>query len=541
MSTVHAALASTWTSLCHDSTDDYRRDSSSRRYTRCGKYSCCLNDGNNKCTHPAPSEASACGDDMEFPVYDDSGSNGGGTGSSKGPTIPKRLHFIWTKLVSKHIMKKQKEIPLPIAQARNVQEWYRLHGEENGWEIRFWTYRRIREILPPELGEFLDEIPVGAWISDVLRYYILYRYGGVYVDTDVYPIRRLDGLLNRINHAPPGAPGDGYEEGGYRDGPAGYRGFAVCSGPFAPLSYYGLWWKRSNCSNVGTTVIGASPGDPTMGYLATSAIERTKIALRYIRRIQTLNPKEVYVSARHFALYITGPSFITYSLKFLRYPYNILSSHSFFPYMNIPHSMLRKRPNVFGKHRFVNTWNSSKHNKQQNNSKQILKQNEINLQTALVKRFSRMNNNKVGNVSAEILNERHRLRFQRVAQTIELGDQYVSKFIQLQHATTATTSKVNSSKTDGSSGVATRGVKSTLRAKRLRNKSHDLSILVLDLKKEALEDLEALRTLDHQRGAGGDVSNSHELDFHRQQRVRSEAVVMAADNLLNKLRMVIVD
>jgi len=80
--------------------------------------------------------------------------------------------------------------------------WFAAHGESGaslnpGWEVRLWTEETIPEDLRrPEVRERLR---VPAERSDILRLEILWRHGGVYVDTDFECIRPLEPLVGGLD------------------------------------------------------------------------------------------------------------------------------------------------------------------------------------------------------------------------------------------------------------------------------------------------------------------------------------------------------
>jgi inositol phosphorylceramide mannosyltransferase catalytic subunit len=82
--------------------------------------------------------------------------------------IPRVLHQIW---VGPH--------QLPEEFAAYADTWRRHHP---GWEYRLWTEAEI----PPDLRrpEARERLRMPAERSDILRVEILWREGGVYVDTD---------------------------------------------------------------------------------------------------------------------------------------------------------------------------------------------------------------------------------------------------------------------------------------------------------------------------------------------------------------------
>lgn len=73
---------------------------------------------------------------------------------------------------------------------RYWQEFGRLHPR---WDLRTWS-----DPLRPEdweLGALFARCRTAAGVADLLRLEILWRHGGVYVDTDCEPVRALDPLL----------------------------------------------------------------------------------------------------------------------------------------------------------------------------------------------------------------------------------------------------------------------------------------------------------------------------------------------------------
>ncbi len=99
-------------------------------------------------------------------------------------SIPKILHQIWLG---------KGEMPL------NQRRWRRRFAEMNPhWEMRLWTDVG-GDNLPPILNRNawdactnIGGTPGCVMRSDILRLELLARFGGVYLDTDVKPIRPLD-------------------------------------------------------------------------------------------------------------------------------------------------------------------------------------------------------------------------------------------------------------------------------------------------------------------------------------------------------------
>jgi hypothetical protein len=93
--------------------------------------------------------------------------------------IPRIVHHIWIG-----------PDPLPNDQRPWLKSWKRHHRD---WEHRLWT----EEDLPddPIRPEILERLRAPVERADILRLEILFRHGGVYVDTDLECLRPLDDLL----------------------------------------------------------------------------------------------------------------------------------------------------------------------------------------------------------------------------------------------------------------------------------------------------------------------------------------------------------
>lgn len=92
--------------------------------------------------------------------------------------IPKVIHRIWLG-----------DAEMPETYVRFGETWRSHHPD---WEMRLWTTDRLPALTCP--GGFERCRNFGE-ASDVLRYEILSRYGGVYVDTDVECLRSLEPLI----------------------------------------------------------------------------------------------------------------------------------------------------------------------------------------------------------------------------------------------------------------------------------------------------------------------------------------------------------
>jgi FkbM family methyltransferase len=74
------------------------------------------------------------------------------------------------------------------------EKWWKRFGELHpGWEFTTW-----QDPIDPaewELGRLFESCSSGAQLADLLRIEILWRHGGVYVDSDVEPLASMDPLM----------------------------------------------------------------------------------------------------------------------------------------------------------------------------------------------------------------------------------------------------------------------------------------------------------------------------------------------------------
>jgi inositol phosphorylceramide mannosyltransferase catalytic subunit len=106
-----------------------------------------------------------------------------GAASAPRPSgqIPRVVHRIWLG-----------GRPLP-AEFRRYEETWRAHHPR--WDHRLWGDHDLHRLVP---AEALSRCRHDSERSDLLRYEILRRFGGVYVDTDVECLKPLDALLEGV-------------------------------------------------------------------------------------------------------------------------------------------------------------------------------------------------------------------------------------------------------------------------------------------------------------------------------------------------------
>lgn len=98
--------------------------------------------------------------------------------------IPKVIHYVWLG---------KKEKPEKIQNAMST--WQRVLGE-NGYKIIEWNESNWN-VFQSKFTE--DNYKAGkyAYVSDVMRLDILYKYGGIYLDTDMLVKKKFDSFLDK--------------------------------------------------------------------------------------------------------------------------------------------------------------------------------------------------------------------------------------------------------------------------------------------------------------------------------------------------------
>jgi hypothetical protein len=139
--------------------------------------------------------------------------------------IPKVIHRIWVGG------------EMPSAYRNFGRDWEKLHP---GWSIKTWGDEDLRwlenQYFFDRAEEYVPSHAVGQYRSDLARYEILARFGGVYVDCDVEPLRDFTPLL-------------------------GVEGFAG--------------WEKQD-EYVGNTVLGSVPGNPVLKRMVAEAAGSSK-------------------------------------------------------------------------------------------------------------------------------------------------------------------------------------------------------------------------------------------------------------------------
>lgn len=98
--------------------------------------------------------------------------------------IPKIIHYCWFG-----------GNPLPELARRCIASWRKFLPN---YEIKEWNETNFDVNIIPYTAEAYRQKKY-AFVSDYARFWILYRYGGIYFDTDVEVIRPMDDIISKGN------------------------------------------------------------------------------------------------------------------------------------------------------------------------------------------------------------------------------------------------------------------------------------------------------------------------------------------------------
>jgi len=98
-------------------------------------------------------------------------------------SIPKIIHQTW----------KTDVLPFPYDELSAT--WKELHPD---WEHIIWTDEMNKDFIKDHYPEFLEKYesyPLNIQRADAFRYFVLRKYGGLYVDMDFECVKNFDSLL----------------------------------------------------------------------------------------------------------------------------------------------------------------------------------------------------------------------------------------------------------------------------------------------------------------------------------------------------------
>lgn len=96
--------------------------------------------------------------------------------------IPKIIHYCWFG-----------RNPLPKSAQKCIDSWKRFFPD---YEIKEWNEDNFDVNIIPYTQEAYS-VKKYAFVSDYARFWVLYRYGGLYFDTDVEVIKPMNDILER--------------------------------------------------------------------------------------------------------------------------------------------------------------------------------------------------------------------------------------------------------------------------------------------------------------------------------------------------------
>ena len=108
--------------------------------------------------------------------------------------IPKIIHLCWFS-----------NDPYPVEIKVCLDSWKRLLPD---FEVRLWDYDAAKAIGIPFIDEALENRK-WAFAADVVRFYAVWKYGGVYMDSDIFLFRRFDELLDENDFITTAEAGEG--------------------------------------------------------------------------------------------------------------------------------------------------------------------------------------------------------------------------------------------------------------------------------------------------------------------------------------------
>ena len=271
--------------------------------------------------------------------------------------IPRNLHLIY---ISHDIFDDQtmdtttindSSSYIPPDVLRHVSIWKKNQLE---WNVTLWDNALVREhyshVLFPTLAT--REIDQMALVSDIMRYHILRDYGGIYLDTDIIPMRRLDPLLELDTNG------------------GGGGSFGLCEDPIhaPPSNETGsnplMQDPSIPCTSFANGIIGVSPHHPALYDAVQQSWTNT---LQYIQRRRS-NTNGGVLSRRsphhpNTILSTTGPKVWTPIV--LQHNLLQLRGYTFLPCTmgnlgtkrgcNVKH-IRKHEPTVFGVHGYTGSW-----------------------------------------------------------------------------------------------------------------------------------------------------------------------------------------
>lgn len=103
----------------------------------------------------------------------------------------KKIHRVW--------INDNRDIPYHIYRREWIDSWDRLH---QGWEFHLWDNEKSRQLIETDYPWFLpvyDAYDKPIFKADAICYFILHRFGGLYVDLDFECFKPVDQIFEPTN------------------------------------------------------------------------------------------------------------------------------------------------------------------------------------------------------------------------------------------------------------------------------------------------------------------------------------------------------
>lgn len=174
--------------------------------------------------------------------------------------ITKMLHFVFIS----DDMQAYNDTKIPDKVQAHINEWRSLHPK---WEVKVWDNLSINQEFP-DLVKILARLHPLSFVSNLIGYHVLERYGGIYLGSNITSFRSLEPL--RI-----------------------YPIFTVCQDPLQSIGNHTLITLRmakGECKLACNAVIGSRPHHPALQQVIKESMEHSQ------KRLQLNQQKPAYDS-----------------------------------------------------------------------------------------------------------------------------------------------------------------------------------------------------------------------------------------------------
>lgn len=111
----------------------------------------------------------------------------------------KILNIMFTNKIIHQVWEGYSEKYIPIRLKILSQTWIENNPD---WEYHLWTGKEMRELVISSFIEYenlYNSLPRDVQRWDIIRYMILYKYGGIYTDLDTECFKPINQLVNDIS------------------------------------------------------------------------------------------------------------------------------------------------------------------------------------------------------------------------------------------------------------------------------------------------------------------------------------------------------